>query len=82
MTPSTRRDLQSKILDNVRAVAAWLRVIRDRGFDVAAVLRRLQVARYVPVNRAAGRRARDAYLSETRWPRFGEPGFVAQEVMY
>lgn len=38
--------------------AGWLRFLRDRGQDVAAIYRRLQVVRYVPINRLAGRRAR------------------------
>src|SRR5204862_18217 len=40
------------------SVASWLRVLRGLGHDLVPILRRLAIARYVPINRRAGARAR------------------------
>lgn len=50
------------------SVAAWLRRIRDQGFDLGPVLRRLTVARYVPINRRAGARALAAWRDAENAP--------------
>ena len=40
------------------SMSKWLRYLRDsKGVDILEVYRRLQVARYVPINRRAGDRA-------------------------
>jgi 5-methylcytosine-specific restriction endonuclease McrA len=44
------------------AISDWLRHLRDsKGVDVREVYRRLQTARYVPLNRRAGDRALAAH---------------------